>query len=427
MKSQNRTLYYNANLISGNGQVGHGYVLVEGHMLAEVGQGEPPKSLFRDSVVAVDLHGQTLLPGMIDCHVHLTMDALPKLNPAQTDVDHMLAFIRASRNALDTLHSGVTTVRDCGTPGNVDFALRRAAQDGLCITPRLLLSGQALCMTGGHGWQFLGVEVDGVDSVRKAARQQLKAGADNVKLIATGGILTAGTEIGNTQLTEEEMRAAVDEAHNAGKIAAAHAHGGDGIKNAIRAGVDSIEHGYFIDAEGIDLMLERGTTLVATSAAVRNVVTFGTQAGIPEAVVEKARSAISAHVASFQEAYRRGVKLAMGTDAGVPFTRHGKNLDELVHLVSMGMTPMEAIQVATRDSAQLLKLDHQVGTLEPGKYADFIVVKGDPLKDISLLQNPDNIRKVVLNGRQVVDRDASEYLLGAAFSPISLKPAKAAG
>src|SRR5690606_25729549 len=130
-------------------------------------------------------------------------------------------------------------------------------------------------------------------------------------------------------------------------------------KNAIRAGVDSIEHGYFIDAEGIDLMLERGTTLVATSAAVRNVVTWGTQAGIPEAVVQKARSAIAAHVASFKEARRRGVKLAMGTDSGVPFTRHGKNLDELVHLVSMGMTPMEAILVATRDSARMLKLDHQ--------------------------------------------------------------------
>ncbi len=425
MENQGRTLYYNANLIDGTGQVGKGYVLVQGHLLAEVKYGEPPQSLFREDVTTVDLNGRALLPGMIDCHVHLTMDALPKLNPAVTDVDHMMAFMRASRNALDTLHSGVTTVRDCGTPGNVDFALRRAAQEGLCITPRLLLSGQALCMTGGHGWQFLGVEVDGVDGARKAARQQLKLGADNVKLIATGGILTPGTEIGNTQLTEDEMRAAVDEAHNAGKIAAAHAHGGTGIKNAIRAGVDSIEHGYFIDAEGIDLMLERGTTLVATSAAVRNVVTWGTQAGIPEAVVQKARSAISAHVASFKEARRRGVKLAMGTDSGVPFTRHGKNLDELVHLVSMGMTPMEAILVATRDSARMLKLDHQVGTLEEGKYADFIIVDGDPLQDIAVLQDVERIRKVVLNGRQVVDRDASEYLLGAAFSPISLKPAGA--
>src|SRR5690606_13075863 len=159
--------------------------------------------------------------------------------------------------------------------------------------------GSALCMTGGHGWQFLGVEVDGMDSARRAARQQIKDGADNVKLIATGGILTPGTDIGNTQLTEDEMRAAVEEAHNAGRISAAHAHGGAGIKNAIRAGVDSIEHGYFIDEEGIELMLKHGTHLVATSAAVRNVVLHGTAAGIPDAAVAKARSAIEAHVSSF--------------------------------------------------------------------------------------------------------------------------------
>lgn len=286
------------------------------------------------------------------------------------------------------------------------------------MTPRLMLSGQALCMTGGHGWQFLGVEVDGVDGARRAARAQLKAGADNVKLIATGGILTPGAAIGNTQLTEAEMRAAVEEAHNAGKIAAAHAHGGEGVKNAIRAGVDSVEHGYFIDEHGIELMLEHGTWLVPTSAAVRNVVLQGTAAGIPEEVVDKARSAIDAHVSGFKAARKAGVRMVVGTDAGVPFTQHGSNLDELVYLVEMGMTAMEAIQTATRDSARLLKLDARLGTLEAGKLADFIVVDGDPLADIAVLREPEHIRQVVLNGQVVVDRDLSHYVLGAAFSGI---------
>jgi len=418
MQPSTSCVYRNARIIDGTGRIRQGYLAVEGACIVDVGDGDPPKSLAGRN--AVDLRGRTIVPGMIDCHVHLSMDAKPKLDPPVSPQDHMLAVLRAGRNALHTLHSGVTTVRDCGTPGQVDFALRRAAQDGLCITPRLLLSGQALCMTGGHGWQFLGTEVDGPDAARRAARQQLKAGADNIKLIATGGILTQGSEIGNAELSVEEMRAAVDEAHNAGKIAAAHAHGGQGIKNAILAGVDSIEHGYFIDAEGIDMMLERGTWLVATSTPVRNVVLHGTGAGIPEAAVAKARGAIDAHVASFKAARKAGVRLAMGTDAGVPFTRHGTNLDELFYLVELGMTPMEAIQTATRDSARMLKMDHLVGTLEAGKYADFLVLDADPLEDISVLRDPEHVRQVVLNGRTVLDRDASRFLMGAAFSNIGV-------
>lgn len=419
MTNDSRCLYYNGHIIDGTGQAWLGYMMIEGAYITEIGKGSASEALLASSR-NVDLNGRTVVPGMIDCHVHLSMDALAKLNPAVTDVDHMIAFMRASRNALHTLHSGVTTVRDCGTPGHVDFALRRASQDGLCITPRLLLSGQALCMTGGHGWQFLGVEVDGPDQARRAAREQLKLGADNIKLIATGGILTPGTAIGNAQLSVEEMRAAVEEAHNAGKIANAHAHGGQGIKNAIKAGVDSVEHAYFVDAEGIDMMLEHGTTIVATSAAVRNVVLHGTQAGIPDNVVDKARSAIESHVSSFKMARKAGVRLAMGTDSGVPFTHHGKNLDELAYFVEMGMTPMEAIQVATRDSARMLKLGDKVGTLEAGKYADFLVIDGDPLEDISILRDQDRIRQVVLNGRTVVDRDASRYLIGAAFSTLEM-------
>lgn len=415
MPTQLRTVLHNGRIIDGTGAVFTGHLVMEGPRIVAVGEGAPPPQVMGEGARVEDLGGRAVLPGMIDCHVHLSMDALAAPAPAGGPRDMLVRMMTAAKNALASLQGGVTTVRDCGTPGEVDFALREAAADGLCITPRLVLSGRALCMTGGHGWMLLGVEVDGPDEARRAARAQLKAGADNVKVIATGGILTQGTEIGSPQLTVAEMRAAADEAHNAGKIAAAHAHGTLGIKNAARAGVDSIEHGYFIDAEGIDLMLEHGTTLVATSAAVRNVVRHGTAAGIPAHAVQKARSAIDAHVTGFKAAHRAGVKMAMGTDSGVPFTRHGSNLDELGHLVEMGMTPMEAIQVATRDSARLLQLDDRIGTLEPGKLADLLVIEGDPLADITLLRDPDAIRRVVLNGRTVVDRDTSRFLVGGAF------------
>jgi imidazolonepropionase-like amidohydrolase len=355
------------------------------------------------------------LPGFIDCHVHLAMNADAAPTAIVSPVDQMVALMRASINALNTLHGGVTTVRDCGAPHSVDFALRRASQEGLCITPRLVLSGRALCMTGGHGWNLFAHEVDGADQVRRAAREQLKAGADNVKLIASGGILTLGTDIGNPQFTVAEMQAAVEEAHAAGKTANAHAHGAQGIKRAAMAGVDSIEHCYFIDPEGIDMMLSRNTVLVATSAAVRNVVSYGVTAGIPPHIFKKAESAIQAHVFGFKAAHKASVRLAMGTDSGVPFTRHGNNLDELQYLTEMGLSPQEAIRVATLDSARLLKLDHCIGSLDEGKHADLVVVDGNPLDDVTVLRAQDKIRRVVLNGQTVLDRDASRFLVGAGF------------
>src|SRR5690606_13699587 len=178
---------------------------------------------------------------------------------------------------------------------------------------------------------------------------------------------SAGTEIGAAQFTIEEMRAGVEEAHRAGKTACAHAHGTMAIKNAIRAGVNSIEHGYLIDQEGIEMMVDRGTYLVATSIAVRNVVKHGTNAGIPAHSVRKASSAIAHHVSGFKQALKAGVKMAMGTDSGVPFTRHGRNLEELSCLVEMGMSPMQAIMTATLHSAGLLQMDDKIGSLEKGK------------------------------------------------------------
>lgn len=408
-----RTVYHNGRIVDGSRHIANGYLVTEGAAIVAVGAGDPGRGAASASCHQVDLAGRTLLPGFIDCHVHLTMNAEAAPRAIVSPPDQMVAVLQASTNALRTLHGGVTTVRDCGAPHGIDFALRRAAEEGLCVTPRLVLSGRALCMTGGHGWHLIGGEADGADGLRRAAREQLKAGADNVKLIASGGILTPGTNIGNPQFTTDEMKAAVDEAHCAGKTANAHAHGAEGIKRATLAGVDSVEHCYFIDAEGIEMMLRRSTVLVATSAAVRNVVSYGVAAGIPPHIAEKAESAISAHVSGFKAAHAAGIRLAMGTDSGVPFTRHGSNLDELKYLVEMGLSPQEAIRVATLDSAKLLKLDGSVGSLDEGKNADLVVVDGNPLDDIAVLQQRDKIRRVVLNGRTVLDRDISAFLVGA--------------
>jgi imidazolonepropionase-like amidohydrolase len=397
------TAYVNGQVINGRGRAFQGYVIVDGDRIAEVGPGSAPA--LGESVICRDLSGKSILPGLIDCHVHLRSDGVadPRAQAA-ADTD-AVAVLRSARNARRTLEAGVTTIRDCGSRGGIDFALRTAAQQGLCPTPRLVLSGLIICMTGGHGWP-LGCEADGPDGLRRAARAQIKAGADNVKLIASGGILTPGTEIGAPQFTIEEMRAAVDEAHAAGKTSCAHAHGTTAIKNAVKAGVDSVEHGYLIDDEGIELMLARGTYLVATSAAVRNVVKHGIAAGIRPDVVRKAESAIERHIDGFKRAHKAGVKLAMGTDTGVPFTDHGNNLDEVVYLVEMGLSPMEALVATTIEAAKLLRMDDRVGSLEAGKLADFVVIDGDPLADVRMLQDKRRILTVAVGGKTMVEREA---------------------
>jgi imidazolonepropionase-like amidohydrolase len=397
------TAYLNGRIIDGLGKAYAGYVIVDDDKFAEVGQGSPPA--LGDDVKQVDLKSKSILPGLIDCHVHLRSDGLADPRAQQAGDTDAVALLRSARNARRSLEAGITTIRDCGSRGGIDFALRTGSQQGLCPTPRLVLSGLIICMTGGHGWQF-GHEADGPDAVRQAARTQIKLGADNVKLIASGGILSPGSEIGAPQFTVEEMRAATEEAHAAGKISCAHAHGAIAIKNAVRAGVDSIEHGYLIDDEGIQLMLDHDTYLVATSAAVRNVVKYGTAAGVRPDVVRKAQSAIEQHIAGFKRAYKAGVKLAMGTDTGVPYTQHGNNLDELSYLVEMGLTPHEAISASTISAAKLLKMADRIGSIETGKLADFIIVDGDPIADIGILRDKNRITNVAIGGQMMVDRSS---------------------
>ena len=411
-----KTVFANATVIDGRGDAFHGFVVVDGEEILHVGRGDARYPATGYDVV--DLRRKNLLPGFFDCHVHLRSDGLADPRAQVLSDTQALCALRSARNARRTVEAGITTIRDCGSTDFVDFSVRRAVEQGLIPGPRMVLSGKIICMTGGHGWN-VGQEADGPDGVRRAAREQLRAGADNVKLIATGGILTPGTEIGSAQLTVDELRAGVEEAKKAGAISAAHAHGADGIRNAVHAGVDSIEHGYFLDDEGIELMLERGTWLVATSAAVRNVASRSVEDGLPPDVHRKACEALDSHIESFGRAWRAGVRLAMGTDSGVPFTRHGRNLEELAHLVEMGLSPMEAIKASTLGSARLLRLDDRLGSIEEGKLADLVVCDGDLLADISVLQDTNRIEWVIKGGEVIIRRDDARETLDAPSCDVS--------
>ena len=394
-------LLINGTVIDGRGKVlERGYVAIENETIVRVG------TRFKGSLKGyqrvIELAGQCLLPGLIDCHVHLTSqgeaDPVPQV---QTDSD-ALAALRAGANAEKTLKSGFTTVRDCGAKSDVVIALRSAIEQGLATGPRIVAAGRALCMTGGHGW-WCGREVDGPQETRKGVRGVIKAGADFVKFIATGGIMTEGIAVGVPQLDYDELAAGIQEAKKAGKKTGAHAHGAEGIKNAVRAGIDSIEHAFLANEESISLMQAAGTFLVPTVSPIHLVVEKGTQAGIPDYIVAKSLQVLNAAEESFKAAHSAGLKIALGTDAGMPFNYHGENHQELAAMVRLGLSPEEAIMAATSQAAELLGLADKVGTLVAGKEADLVVVEGNPLEDISSL-NKESIKLVVKKGQLVLDR-----------------------
>jgi imidazolonepropionase-like amidohydrolase len=255
-------------------------------------------------------------------------------------------------------------------------------------------------MTGGHAW-FIGRQADGLDEVVKAVREQLRAGADVIKLIATGGVLTPGVSPGAPQLTFEELQAGVQEAARAGRRVAAHAHGAEGMKNAIRAGVHSIEHGTLLDDDALELFLIHKTFLVPTLSAIQSGIEHGRTQGMPDWAFQKCTVMAEDLKANFRKAAKAGVRIAMGTDAGTPFNPHGRNAQELRRMVQLGLAPMQAIQAATSSAAALLGLDQEIGTVEQGKLADLIVVDGNPLEDIALLEELGRIDWVVQGGRIV--------------------------
>jgi imidazolonepropionase-like amidohydrolase len=358
---------------------------------------------------AVDVTGRTILPGLFDCHTHVVVSSIDTMRLLQTPFSYR--FFQAAHNLEATLRIGITTVRDAG---GADLGVKQAVADGLVKGPRMQISLSMISQTGGHGdgWMPFGGSVrallthhpgvpetivDGPDEMRYKVRELVRMGADVIKVATSGGVLSPRDKPTHAHFRFEELEVLVEEATAAGIWVMAHAQATPGIKNAIRAGIRSIDHGIYLDDEAIEMMLARGTWLVPTLVAPMGVIDAADAgASIPEASVAKAREVVEIHRQSFARAVAAGVKVAMGTDSGV--TPHGRNLRELELMVAGGMTPMQAIEATTRSAAELMGLEDELGTLEPGKRADLVVIGGDPL-DVQGLA--DRVESVYQDGVRV--------------------------
>ncbi len=345
----------------------------------------------------IDGKGLTILPGLINAHVHFCLDGSNDSVTRLMNEAHLTTAYRAAAAAVDTLRAGTTTVRDVGCSGAIGIYLKKAIDAGFVRGPRMLASGPCIVMTGGHN-RFIGVEVDGVEEARKAARLNLKMGADLIKVVSTGGVITSGVEPEHVQLSAEEMKAAVDEAHNCGKHAASHAQGEQGIANSLEAGVDTIEHGIYLTPLLIEKMLKQGSVLVPTLTPMRRILLNSGQEKLPDYAVEKMRRTSVPWLESFRKAIAAGIPIIAGTDAGTPANPHGSVAVEVKFMVEAGMSEELALKSATSIAAEAIGLGGKVGQIQDGYFADLIFVRGNPLEDIHTL---DNLCGVMKDGEMI--------------------------
>jgi len=381
--------------------INNAFILIEGERITAVGANLTVPA----GAEVIDLKSMTVLPGLIDSHTHLTFSPANAASSIRQSIPRQ-ALIGA-RNANITLLAGFTTVRNVGAGGYSDIALRDAINAGDVPGPRIVASGPSLGITGGHcddsflPWEFHhkadGV-ADGVENVMAKTREVIKYGANVIKFCSTGGVLSLGDDPKHAEFTFDEMKTVVAEAHRLGRKVAAHAHGGEGLKQAVLAGVDSIEHGTYIDDEGIRLMKEKGTYLVPTIYLTDWFLENYPSLGLPPQIIAKAKEVMPAMKKNLTHAIQQGVPVAFGTDAAV--YPHGLNAREFAVLVRMGLTPIQAIQTATVHASKLLGWEDRIGAVEAGKFADLIAVEGDPTKDVTELERI----KFVMKGGVVVKK-----------------------
>ncbi len=382
------TYFPNVTLFDGSAAREDAGVLVRDGTISWVGArpAAPREALDAEEI---ETAGATLTPGLIDCHVHLCFDGGPDF-VAEARVSQAYAAVKCVRNAERHLRAGVTAVRDLGGLGAVACDVARAIEEGRVPGPRVVASGQALTISGGHGWNTFAREVDGIDEIRRAVREQMRSGARSIKIVATGGVLTPAIPVDFMSFTPEEVDAAVEEAHKWGVPVAAHAIGESGIANCVRAGVDSIEHGSHITADIAGDMKERGTFHVPTISALHGIVEHPED--VPAYAVEKGRQILGAAQKAFGLAAEMGVRHACGTDAGTPHNPHGGAPAELIKMVGWGLSPLAALQAATSNAADLLRLP-RVGAIEEGMVADLVLWEGNPLDDIEAVRKPRLVMK----------------------------------
>jgi imidazolonepropionase-like amidohydrolase len=413
----------NVTLIDGTGRPAHENTTVVvrqgriSYIGADAGWAAPP----HEPETVLNLTGRYLIPGMIDLHVHLAMWGQPD---SRLDDPLPWSVLLMLRHAQNTLAAGITSIRDVGGRHGVEFFVRRAIQAQMWAGPRMLLAGRLLSITSWGAGYYDGMyrEADGVDDVRKAVREQIKGGADLIKVLATGAVLDERGDPGAAEFNPDEIQAAVHEARKFGKYVAAHAHGIDGIRNAVAAGVRTIEHGTYLhhDPHVMERMAGESIFLVPTLKAIWELAE-NNRPGVPDWIIQKMNAVREDHVLSVRRAIAAGVPIAMGTDAATPYNFHGHNAVELQLMADAGMTPMQALTAATLNAARAVGWSDWLGSIEVGKVADMVIVRKNPLADLRTLADPLNIELVIQDGRVVArrpdtsDHDVPERVMASAW------------